>query len=105
MPKNQTNWASDDEETVAITWRTSQDFPPCIPIGKRPGMVVVDWGRYTLINVYISPNASMVDFEEWLENLTDCVNQRSARPKIVAGDFNSKLQTWDLLGQTQETKR
>lgn len=56
-------------------------------------MVIVDWGWYTLISVYISPNASMADFEKWLEDLTDCVSQRTAKPKIIA-DFNSKSQTW-----------
>lgn len=36
----------------------------------------------------------MVEFERWLEDLVDCVNQRMARSKIVAGDFNSKSQMW-----------
>lgn len=94
VPKDRTNWASDDEGTVAITWRTSQDFPPCVPVEKRPGMIVVDWGRYTIISVYISPNASMIVFEDWLEDLTDCINRRRVRPKIIAGDFNSKSQAW-----------
>lgn len=94
VPKNHANWVSDDAETAAITWRTTQDFPPCIPVGQRPGIVVADWGIYTLISVYISPNASMLDFERWLENLADCVNQRPARPKVIAGDFNSKSQMW-----------
>lgn len=55
---------------------------------------MADWGIYTLISVYISPNAPMVDFEKWLDELADCINQRTARPKIVAGDFNSKSQMW-----------
>lgn len=94
VPKNHANWASDDAGSVAITWRTTQDFLSCILVEQRPGIVVVDWSIYTLISVYVSPNVSMIEFERWLANLADCVNKRPARPKIIAGDFNSKSQMW-----------
>lgn len=42
VPKGNLNWASDNGGTVAITWRTTHNFPPCNMIESRKGMLVVD---------------------------------------------------------------
>lgn len=94
VPTGNSNWASDDQRTVAITWRTTQDFPPCNKIQSKKGILMVDWGKYTIISVYVSPNDRLSDFEKWLEEITDCLKKRPARPTIIAGDFNAKSEMW-----------
>lgn len=94
IPEGTSNWASDDSKTVAITWRTTQDFPPCNKVGSKKGILVVDWGKYTIIGVYISPNTSLNEYEDWLENITNCLKRRPTRPTIIAGDFNAKSEMW-----------
>lgn len=42
IPERNSNWVSDDNKTVAIMWRTTQDFPPCNKMKSRKGVLVVD---------------------------------------------------------------
>lgn len=94
IPEGNSFWASDDNKTVAITWRTTQDLPPCNKIESRKGILVVDWGKYTIIGVYISPNTRLHEFEDWLEAITNCLKKRPTRPTVIAGDFNAKSEMW-----------
>lgn len=94
VPRDNPNWASDDERTVAITWRTTHNFPPCNRIQSKKGVLVVDWGKFTLIGVYVSPNDRLSEFEGWLEDITNCLKTRPSRPTIIAGDFNAKSELW-----------
>lgn len=94
IPEGHPCWAKDDSKVVAITWRSVPYSPPCARVESKNGMVVVDWGRFTIIGVYISPNISLAAFEERLEDVANVMMRRPARSTIVAGDFNAKSTMW-----------
>lgn len=50
-----------------------------------------------MIGVYVSPNISLVQFEDWLDGVRDCTCRCALRPLIIAGDFNAKSCMWGSL--------
>lgn len=94
ISEENSNWFADDTKSAAIVWRSTQDIPPCTLVEKRRGIVVADWRGYTIVSVYVSPRLTLHEYENWLEELSECVQRRPARPKIVAGDFNARSQSW-----------
>lgn len=64
VPARHPCWVKDWDGTIAITWRNVPISPACFLVESKKGAVVVDWGNITIISIYISPNITLVAFEE-----------------------------------------
>lgn len=94
VPATHPCWASDLSGLAALTWRETSSSPPCRHRESGHGFVAVDWGPMSVIAVYVSPNVSQTQFEDWLDDVRECARQCAPRPLIVAGDFNAKSGMW-----------
>lgn len=59
----------------------------------RRGIVWVGTQGVAIYSCYTSPNASLDDFQEWLDVLAASVRGAGGQV-IVGGDFNAKLLSW-----------
>ncbi|XP_029675536.1 uncharacterized protein LOC115243021 [Formica exsecta] len=94
IPENHPCWAADQGKSVAITWLGNKNSPPGSRMESGDGYVAVQWGRISVIGVYISPNINLAHFEERLESIGECIGRCLPRPTIIAGDFNAKSALW-----------
>ncbi|XP_070529995.1 uncharacterized protein [Cardiocondyla obscurior] len=85
-------WASDERDSVAITW--NQLTRPCIPVERGTGWVCVKWGPLFILGVYASPALSLLEFEERLDTMSAFIRARYPQPFLIAGDFNAKSPDW-----------
>lgn len=50
--------------------------------------------RGGLVGVYFSPNQSLADFEQFLDQVGTVVTRSLSRPVLVMGDLNAKAADW-----------
>lgn len=88
---NAGGWLQSLDERSAIQVRN-----PALPIvaeGRERNFVWAELDRWTVISSYFSPNASLADFIQDLDNLLlFCL--RCSKPLLVTGDFNAKSPAW-----------
>ncbi|XP_024893922.1 uncharacterized protein LOC112468804 [Temnothorax curvispinosus] len=97
VPRDHPCWAVDRRGSVAITWRQTAEPVACTRIETGDGFVAVKWDHITgsyQVAVYVSPNISSAQFNEYLGRLWDCVTKILPEPVVVAGDFNAKSALW-----------
>ncbi|XP_029673418.1 uncharacterized protein LOC115241682 [Formica exsecta] len=95
VPQGHPCWASDQRSSVAITWLRNKNSPPASRLENGEGYVAVQWGRISVVGVYISPNIDLARFEDRLQSIGECIRRSPLpRPVIIARDFNAKSALW-----------
>jgi hypothetical protein len=51
--------------------------------------VALKWDDLAVLDVYVSPNISRVEYASFLNGLTACVRRLGAYPSLILGDFNT----------------
>lgn len=87
-------WFCSTDRLAAILWNVeSSKGYICRLIKKGIGFVAVRYGNINVISCYISPNVTMIMFEDMLEDINNCVSALTG-PCIIGGDFNAKSVLW-----------
>ena len=61
-----------------------------IPLERGNGYVVIEWAGI----VYVSPNCGWAAFEEFLDEVGDCVRRHLPRQVLVLWNFNAHSTEW-----------
>lgn len=94
IPEGHPCWISNDTASVAITWRWWEGAPICSLLTKGTHFVAAKWGGLIVMGVYLPPSASIAEYEDWLEEMADCIRGQYKLPIIVGGDFNAWNRSW-----------
>ncbi|XP_078051412.1 uncharacterized protein LOC144477557 [Augochlora pura] len=91
-----THWFVDEKGDAAI-WVT----PPALKtqnniksLFKDKGLVAIQFNKLEIFSCYISPNISIQNFEEILNNLEKEIGKTDPKKTIIAGDLNAKAVAW-----------
>ncbi|XP_018313881.1 uncharacterized protein [Mycetomoellerius zeteki] len=95
IPRDHPLWYANEEKTITITWRRSENSLPCVPIERGRHHVIVKWGDMIIIGVYLSPNIETSEVERAMEEVERCVLFHHNKPIIMGGDFNAKTEMWE----------
>lgn len=74
---------------------------PVESFGRGDGYVYVELEQFCIVSCYYSPNTTLYQFKEYLDNL-DVALKNKNKPLIVCGDFNSKSL---IFGSSKTDKR
>ncbi|XP_013172726.1 PREDICTED: uncharacterized protein LOC106121560, partial [Papilio xuthus] len=85
------NWVGDLNQLVAIY---AGGNPPIVSLRRGRSCVGVKLSGIALIGVYFSPNRSLTDFEEYLDEVSSFVQWGRPLAVVVAGDLNAKSRAW-----------
>ena len=88
------NWVGDSADSVAIVVQPTNGAPPLGRVVKGRGFVSAIIGDIAIIGVYFSPNRTLSEFEQFLAEVGDLVEQSRSYPILVAGDLNAKSTAW-----------
>lgn len=93
IPADDVTWVANRTGTAAIHYNTQN--VPSIGIIKKIGRysVAVLWQDVLIISCYISPNSDMDTYEEFLDELEECMDTTESHV-LIGGDFNSKSALW-----------
>lgn len=94
IPTDNTQWASNDAKTVAMTWRMDENPLPSIPVDKGDTYVAVRWGDIVIVGSYLSPKLDLPQFEQAIGEIERCIRRFQNGPVIFAGDLNAKADMW-----------
>lgn len=95
IPQNNPMWYTNENKTVAITWRKTRHPLVCVPIGRGKHHVTVKWGDTMVIGTYLSPNISFSEVERATEEMERSVWCHHDSPILIGGDFNAKAVLWE----------
>lgn len=70
--------------------------------GTGLGHTFFDIDQIRFISCYISPNSTIEELEQWLDELSYTIRGRGNKEIILGGDFNSKSWGW---GETRQDRR
>lgn len=70
--------------------------------GKGTGYNWVEIEDMIIYSCYISPNSKIEEFEQYLQNIEDSIQNKKQKKIIIGGDFNAKSMLW---GGKQTDKR
>lgn len=87
-------WCWSRDGLAAIYWDSRILGRTCTVVGRGKGYVSADFGGFILVSAYISPNSSLEEFLEFLDDLGDEMRRMGGRQVIVCGDFNAKSVAW-----------
>lgn len=89
---DRSDWVGDSTNSVAIVTNTC-DTPVTSSISKN-GCVGIRIGAICIVGVYFSPNRTLAEFEEFLNEVDVVIRWSRPFGLIVAGDFNAKSRAW-----------
>lgn len=99
-------WFSSLDQKSAVYWQPEHAPAPCRLMHKGEGFVAIGCRDYIIVSCYISPSSGLSSFEEFLEELEDCLRQcKSINSKakiLLGGDFNAKSPLW---GSNRKNRR
>lgn len=64
--------------------------------------MVVGYGLIALVSCYVSPNIDIEEYQQFLEELADCLGDLEGMEIILSGDFNARSKLW---GERRTTDR
>ncbi|XP_063827926.1 uncharacterized protein LOC135077328 [Ostrinia nubilalis] len=89
------DWAGDLEDKVAVITNPAADSLPFSKIRRGRGCVAALVGDIVIVGGYFSPNRSVSEFETFLaEAGTLLTGWGRPHEVLVAGELNSKSQSW-----------
>lgn len=92
---NNANWVACTNGTAAIHWNGENSPFTGILMKQGRFSVAMRWGTMIVIFCYISPNVNDNVYEEFLDELDDCLLDLDQNSEFVlGGDFNSKSPLW-----------
>lgn len=99
-------WYSSTNKRAAIRWFPRGSVQTCRLVYRARDFVVATMGEYNIISCYISPNASNVDFQTFLDEIGVALLNLPGKT-VICGDFNAKSRLWgsprtDLRGEYVE---
>ncbi|XP_060830192.1 uncharacterized protein LOC132914800 [Bombus pascuorum] len=95
------NWIGDVSGLVAITWSCTTGISGSL-VGRGNGFAAVQWSEFVVVSVYISPNCGTRAFEDFLDEMGECIRRCLPRQVLVLGDFNAHSTQW---GNNRTTAR
>ncbi|KMQ91606.1 reverse transcriptase [Lasius niger] len=93
-------WFSSLDEKATWTWRPDGLAGSCSLITRSNRFVAIKYGELCLISFYVSPNATINEFLEALDELGDMIRTNNRRT-VVCGDFNS----WSVMWGSRSTNQ
>lgn len=94
VPREHSHWVSNDNKTIAITWRQKINAIPCTLLMKGRHFVLIRWGDIVVVGTYMSPNMEVSIVEKAPEEMENWILQIWEKPIFVMGDFNAKSNLW-----------
>lgn len=93
IPVDDNTWIANKLSTAAIHFNMQETH--CMGIAQRIGRFVVSvrWRETTIVSCYITPNCGIEVYEEFLDEVDECVADATG-DIIIGGDFNSKSILW-----------
>lgn len=90
---NSARWFASDDGRSAIRWNPEILQTSCVLVKKGRHFVAVRFSDVSVFSSYISPNLLVVDYLEFLEELSDVIHDLGGR-LIFCGDYNAKSVLW-----------
>ncbi|XP_076301787.1 uncharacterized protein LOC143219865 [Lasioglossum baleicum] len=88
------HWFGDVEGSVVVWFSRDRTAPPCTEVDRDRGMVLVKWGRFSVVGCYSSPNCGLDELEAFLDRLGVMITPYLAGPVLVLGDLNARSTEW-----------
>lgn len=107
VPPGNPKWtrSTEDPPRAAIIWRKREGFflsPQTLDRGR--GFCAVKWNEINIVSCYISPNTTIRQFNQYLDELHIVVRGYLGNPLLILGDFNAHNCEWGF-GQTDARGR
>lgn len=90
----QDSWFSDADNLSAVYVNTMYCAESANFVDRGPGYIAIKIGTYNLYSCYIPPNKPIEEFEIYLQNLSNSMDQHGQTYTILAGDRNAKHGLW-----------
>lgn len=83
-----------DETGAAIWWNPVLMESPCFLLGRGRGFVAVGCGDSVYVSCYLSPNTTIEEYVNRLEEIARFGEEQGDVLMIIAGDFNVRSVIW-----------
>lgn len=93
--KKPPSWLKDDESRAAI-WVPSQGKISIDASGAGNGFVWLRNKSITFVSCYFSPNVSIAEYQNRMDDLEDSIRDMTTDNLILAGDFNARAVEWGM---------
>jgi hypothetical protein len=87
------NWIGNLDGLTAVTWTLTLGAIGAL-LDRGSGYVAVEWTGISVVAAYVSPNSGLAAFEDFLDDVGECVKRCFPGLVLVLGDFNANSTQW-----------
>lgn len=105
IPRGNPKWihSVEDPPLTAIIWRKCENlFLPPQTLERGRGYCMIRWNELRIVSCYISPNSTIRQFNNYLDELQLVTNGYLGSPILILGDFNAHNREWG--GKVTDTR-